>query len=334
MKKLLALLLALVMCLSLAACGDKPSGGNGEKPSNGTSGGDIITQDDLDDLDDALDKLEALKPEGWDENNFGMYIYDIWDEDFLPDILPGPVDGVKPSQTNFKDYKHDVLNSNYSVGAVEYESYEDYHEYSVSFYATLDQLDAYIGELRSAGFTGGEFSSSDSEWREFYFSHPDGWFLYIFFNTNDDDGGNFDGCASVSFTDDLHDIPASIAGVKLPAVGAASYDYAAESWYEIYDMASGDMDTLEVDWNGSFPDKEKYSWWIFFNYYGVDAQQVFDYRDSLVSDGWELQSSDDDTSDGYTSSTLYKDEVYMVVKWNSRSVLEVGFSDMIENISY
>ena len=65
MKKLFALLLALVMVLSLAACG------GGEEPKEtkapATTGGNedpILSQEDLEDIDGALDALEALMPEG------------------------------------------------------------------------------------------------------------------------------------------------------------------------------------------------------------------------------------------------------------------------------
>ena len=103
-KKLLAMLLAGMMLLSLTACGggdDKPPSSDPGKQSEST---DQLTQKELDDVEKAFEMLEALKPEGWDENNFGAYIYDVWDEAFLPDCLPGPVDGVKVDLTP-KEYE-------------------------------------------------------------------------------------------------------------------------------------------------------------------------------------------------------------------------------------
>ena len=78
MKRLLAILLAGLMLFSFAACGNNET--------------DPISQGDLDDLDDALDKLEQLLPEGWDENNYGAYIYNVWDSEFLPDCFPDAPD--------------------------------------------------------------------------------------------------------------------------------------------------------------------------------------------------------------------------------------------------
>ncbi len=328
MKKILALMLALVMMLSFVACGDNSEeqfgdGGNSDKDTT-------LTPGDIDDLDDALD---ALTPEGWDENNYGMYIYDVWDAEFLPDIFPKQVEGTKVSQTNYKDYKHDVLNSNYAVGPIWFDSPENYREYSVSFYASIEQLDKYISNAKAAGFVGDETSSPDDTWREFTLYHSDGWLMYIFFNTNDDDGGDFDGCASVSLTDSLFKRPDSIAGVKLPTAGTPEYDYTAGSCYEVYNYTSDDMETLDVDWNGSFPDNEKYSWYIYFTYYGADVAATKAYKDSLISSGWSVVSERNSEEDEYRS-TLRKDDVYMVVNCYNNTHLEIGFADMEENLSY
>ncbi len=353
MKKLIALLLALIMLLSLTACGvgdkigdkiadkivdsitdsvdkDKDDKQDKEKDNDDDP---VLTDEEIEDFNNALEMLEALTPEGWDENSYGAYIYNVWDEEFLPDILPGPVEGMKADQTNFKDYKHDVINGDYSVGPIVYDSYEDYREYSVSVYATTAQLDAYVAELKAAGFTGGERSYSDSEWREFHFTHPDGWFLYIFYNTNADDGGNYDGRASIILTNDVHESPASIAGVKLPTAGVPDYDVKAYAEYETYVYATDEMGYLPVDWNGSFPDSSEMSWWIFFTYYGADDEYATSYVEELKSAGWELQWSNDQ-QDGYLNYALEKDGVYMVVDCFKGCELRVGFSDMIENISY
>ncbi len=361
MKKVLGCLLVAVMMLSLAACSPEDAenllgeiiennGGleeivgdvvdnlgitSGEEGSTGSEGsGDILTEEDLEDLENALEQLEALKPEGWDENLYGMYIYDVWDEEFLPDVLPGPVEGVLPYDTTFKDYKHDVMNQNYSVGMIEYESYEDYHEYGVNFYATKEQLDQYVESIRNAGFTGGESSHPDSEWREFSFSHKDGWYLYMWFNTNNDNDGKFDGCASVSLTDNLYTRPDSIAGVKLPTVGVIAYDYTKGVSYDTYVYETGEMGYKDVEWSESFPDKNAMSWWIFFDYYGVDLEQVNAYRDQLVNDGWVLERTSEGSDGSYIKNILKKGDVYMVANWNSRSMLQIGFSDMQENIDY
>ena len=146
MKKLLTLLLAVIMICILAACNGNNSNSSDDDPND-----DILTQEDLDDLEEALDILEALTPEGWDENRYGAYIYDVYDSDFLPECFPEQVEGTKAYSTNFKDYTHDTLNGAYDVGYINYESYEDYREYSVSFYATREQLDEYINALHAKG---------------------------------------------------------------------------------------------------------------------------------------------------------------------------------------
>ena len=98
MKKLLALLLTLAMVFSLAACGkdtDKTTDGDDSGASNNGNGDPIISDEDVEDFEDAMDKLEGLMPEGWDENRYGAYIYDVWDQEFLPDCFPAPPRGSK-----------------------------------------------------------------------------------------------------------------------------------------------------------------------------------------------------------------------------------------------
>lgn len=333
MKKLLALLLALMMGLSLAACGggDDTPGGSGEGNSSGSIRDDLEDAGDaLDDLDDAMDALEFLTPEGWDENNFGAYIYDVWDEEALPDIFPGPVDGVKASQTHLKDYSHDVLNGDYSVGPLSYESYEDYREYSVRFYATEAQLDAWLDTLRGKGFSGGQLSDRESEWWEFYFSNNDGWFVYVFFNTNDNEEGEFDGCATVYATSDVFPLPEAIAGegIPLPQRGMTDYDY-TES-YAAHDM---NFDYVDFDLSSSTFSElgEYYTAW--FSYYGTELQDAKDYAQTLVGEGWELQYESED--DGSYYAALHRDGIYAVSNYYGYDVLmEVGFSDIIENLQY
>ena len=331
MKKLCALFLAMMMVFSLAACG---GGGNDEPsasdPGSQSSSPGQLTEKDLEELDKALETLEALKPEGWDENNFGAYIYDVWDEEVLPDCLPGPVDGIKVDQTFLKDYSHDVLNGDYSVGPLYYESHEDYREYGVRFYATEAQLDAYLDALRANGFSGGQVSDRDSEWWEFNFCNNDGWFVYIFFNTNDNEDGEFDGAASVYATSDLFPLPEAIAadGIPLPQRGMTSSDYT--EYYTVFDM---NYDEVDFDLSGdSLADQgEYYAAW--FSYFGTEIQDAKGYAQILAGEGWELQYESE--SDGCYYSSLKKDSIYAVVNYYDYDVmLEVGFSDIIENLQY
>ena len=330
MKKLFALFLAMMMVFSLAACGgddEKTPNGESGKPSESTG---QLTQDDLEDVDKALEMLEALKPEGWDENNYGAYIYDVWDEEVLPDCLPGPVDGIKVDQTFLKDYSHDVMNEDYSVGPLNYESYKDYREYGVRFYATEEQLDAYLDALRSNGFSGGQVSDRDSEWWEFNFCNNDGWFVYVFFNTNDNEDGEFDGAASVYATSDLFPLPEAIAtdGIPLPQRGMTSSDYT--KYYTVFDSNYDEVD-FDLSSDSLADQGEYYAAW--FSYFGTEIQDAKDYAQTLAGKGWELQYESE--SDGCYYSSLKKDNIYAVVNYYDYDVmLEVGFSDIIENLQY
>lgn len=328
MKKLFALLLILAMLFSLTACS------SGEENTPSANGQQTTTASVPQNADEALEDLEEmmefLKPEGWDENKFNAYIYDVWDEDFLPDVLPGPVDGIKADQTSFKDYSHDVLNGDYSVGPLIYDSYEDYRTYSVRFYATEEQLDEYIEALRSEGFSGGQLSDRDSEWWEFNFSNNDGWFVYIFFNTNDNEDGQFDGAATLYATDSLFPLPEAITAedIPLPQRGMTSYDYT--EYFTAYDMNYEDVD---FDLSGSTFDELGEYFAVWLSYFGTEIKDAQEYAHTLADAGWELKYENED--EGCYNATLEKDEIFAVVNYYDYDVmLEIGFSDTIENLQY
>lgn len=331
MKKILALALALILALSLAACG----GGGGRTPSGDHStaspqgGIDGLTQKELDDADKALEILEAMIPEGWDENPYGAYIYKVWDEEFLPDCFPAPIDGIEVDQTYFKDYEHDTLNGSYDVGPLSYENKEDYREYGVRFYATEAQVDEFIADLEAKGFTGGQKGDRESEWWEFYYCNNDGWFMYLLFNTNDDQDGRFDGALSANATDSVFPLPASVDGIPLPHKGMTSYD--CTKYYAIQDYSSGEYEETDFSLASDSLPSELYTAW--FNYYAATMQDAKDYAQQLVGEGWELQYDSEDGDTYY--SMLLKDGVYAVSNYYGYdAMMEVGFSDMPENLSY
>lgn len=323
MKKILAILLVLLMALSLAACG-----GNDDTIISQEEPDDLdMNPDDLDmnpdDLEEALTNLDALMPEGWDENRYGAYIYEIWDSEFLPDCFPTPPEGVKVDQTTFKDFTHDTLNGDYGVGPLNYDSYEDYREYGVGFYATQEQLNDFVVSVETKGMTGGQ--TEDGEWCIYeYFGN--GWFMEIFANLMHNDQ-EYDYWVSVSATDCLFELPASISGIPLPQCGFVSYDHAA---YSIQDFSNGYED-VDFDLSADTLPDEYYAAW--FNYYCTVNQDAIDYAQQLKDLGWEVVW-ESDGEDGYRCC-LQKDGIYAVSNYyNYDCTLEVGFSDMVENLSY
>ena len=332
MKKLLALLLALAMVISLAACGgntdptepDPTEAQTGKPTEKNETDPTILDSEDLEDLEDALDKLEDLMPEGWDENKYGAYIYEVWDSEFLPDCFPEPPEGIDIDQTTFKDYDHDTLNGDYSVGPLTYESYEEYREYGVGFYATQEQLDAFVAAVEAKGMTGGQIE--DGEWCIYeYFGG--GWYMEIFANLMHNDK-EYDYWVSVDATDDLFDLPQSISGIPLPQCGFVSYDYS--KYFTIQDFSDGYED-VDFNLSGDTLPTEYYAAWL--NYYCATNQDAIDYARQLKDLGWEVEW-ESDSEDGYRCC-LHKDGIYAVSNYYSYDgVLEVGFSDMIENLSY
>ena len=324
MKRFFALFLAIIMALSLTACGGGKEPVETKAPS-ADSGSDnpILSQDDLDDFEDALDKLDALMPEGWDENQYGAYIYEVWDSEFLPDCFPEAPEGVKVDQTTFKDYDHDTLNGDYSVGPLTYESYEDYREYGVGFYATADQLNAFVAAVEAKGMTGGQVE--DGEWI-FYEFFGNGWFMEVYASLMHNDQ-EYDYWVSVSATDDLFDLPASISGIPLPQCGFVTYD---QENYTINDFTDGYED-VDFDLSSDTLPDEYYAAW--FSYYCTVNQDAIDYAQQLKDLGWEVVW-ESDGEDGYRCC-LCKDGIYAISNYYDYDcMLEVGFSDMVENLSY
>ena len=100
-------------------------------------------------------------PQGWNENNYGAYIYEVWDSQFLPDCFLEPPAGIAVEQTVFKNYNHDRINQKYAVGPLFYENKEDYREYGVGFYGDLEHLQAFVAAVEAKGMTGGQTEDGD-----------------------------------------------------------------------------------------------------------------------------------------------------------------------------
>ena len=306
MKRMLAILISVLLVVSFSACGADKEGYDKDKPAVTTKGQQI--------------KL----PKGWGENNYGAYIYDVWDADFLPECFPAPIDGVKVEQTTFKDYDHDTLSSSYAVGPLFYDSYEDYREYGLSFYANSGELEAFIAAVEAKGLQGG--LTEEGTWT-FYNYFGNGWFMEIFVREafGQDD---YQYIVNVNATDSLFALPKTVSGIPLPQCGVTDYDY--NKYYTIQDFAEGYED-VEFDLAKDKLPKQYYAAW--FNYYGTVNQDAIDYAQQLKDLGWEVEW-ESQSEDGYRCC-LKKDGVYAVSNYYAYDcMMEVGFSDMVENLSY
>lgn len=326
MKRFLTILFTLAILLSLAGCGETNPQESPKDSTASTGGQEDI---DLNEPESALSGLDTLIPEGWDDNNYGAYIYDVYDSEFLPDCFPAQIEGTLAYSTTFKDYTHDVLNQDYACGPVYFDSYADYSEYGVSFYADNEHLEQFFSALESKGMHG--YMDGRDEgfptgiWYEGFYG-GNGWAMYLIFNTNDTHNDEFDGCLSVSATKDLYALPKSVSGIALPQTGIVTFD--SES-YTIQDFSEGYED-IDFDMaNDSFPDSYFAAW---VDYYGVCREDAQDYVAQLEGDGWTLEYPYTDEEDSY-AMVLSKDGLYVIVDYEN-AYMQVGFSDMIENLTY
>ena len=332
MEKLISLFMIFMLIFTLAACGGKEPAGDPSETK--AQEGDTLSQEqtedvDLSELESALEVLEALKPEGWDENNYGAYIYDVYDSSALPECFPEQPEGTLAYETSIKDYSHDVLNQNYEVGPIWYDSYEDYRAYSVSFYANVEHLEQFLSALEAKGMHGQmdgqeEAFGSGSWWEGFYAGN--GWAMYLFYNTNDIHNDEFDGCLTARATEDIYELPPSIAGIPLPQVGVIPSD---PEYYTIQDFSNGYEDKDFDLANDSLP-AEYYAAWM--DYYGVTRQDAMDYVSLLEEQGWVIEYTYTDEADSYCI-VLSKEGVYAIADYEE-GYMAVGFSDMIENLTY
>lgn len=329
MKKIVRLLMMALLVFSLVACGSNESNNEGNNANEGSTNSNLNNDVDLDDVDEALDLLESLQPEGWSQGNYGGYIYDVYDSEFLPDCFPSQVDGTLAYMTKFKDYKHDVMNQDYSIGELYYDSYEDYRCYSVSFYTTSDQLSSYIQAIVDKGMYGymeGEGEGfGGQDWRYGFYA-GNGWAMSLFYNPNDNKDGEFDGCVTVNATQDLFELPKSINQIPLPQKGITTTN---QKVYTIQDFSNGYEDVDFDMVNGQFPD-EYYAAWV--DYFGYCKAYAQDYVTELQQAGWAIEYEYANEEDLYWM-ILKKDNIYANVKYE-QSYLQVGFSDMIENFTY
>ncbi len=332
MKRLVTLLLALMMVLSLASCAKKDEGGDNSNGTTSTStpdkDGESAAGNESSKADDAGDKTETVLPEGWDENRYGMYIYEVWDAEFLPDVMPAAPEGIEVDQTVFKDYKHDTMSGGYGIGPISYENYDDYREYGVSFYCTVEQLDAFFAAAEAKGFVGGNTTNreEDSWWEEVYYNES-GWYMYVTFkpSTYNDE---YDGFASVSLTDSVYKRPTSISGNPLPQKGMPGYDFINDCY--IY---TAEYDAVDFDIDDTFPTDKDYS--MFLDYYGTTAEYAKTYTAELVAAGWTVTQGDQMQEDGGYYALLEKDGQYAQVDFiEYDGILQIGFASMVEFLQY
>jgi len=351
MKKLVTIALAMVLALSLlTACGgnsnsnNTPSSGNTSGSSTSTtsasstpSGG--LTDKEIQDANDAMDQLEAwAKAQGWDDNQYGNWIYGVWDSDVLPGCVPKEIEGVKADQTTYKEKRHDTYNGDYHVGSMGFPD-QKYEVWGVSFYCDDDQLDAFIGAIEAGGFFGGQ--TEVSEYAPTWEWIGNGYYAHLYVNAQISGEEGYNKLASFYITETRQTPrPSSFQGLKLPDVGEY-LSYTPDGIGFGWDTASDN--SVENFWDpyadkGTLPDQ----WYVWYNFFGVTVDQAKAYAQQLVSQGWTVEyENNDDYGWGETprpaySCQLIKNGIYAAVSVNDYSVygIDVRFGTMAESLYY
>ena len=323
MKKLLAILLAAIMMLSLMACG------NNEPPSV-NEGGEENKGGNTNIAD--VDSYEKLKlPEGWDNYSTHATIDDVWDTSVLPEILPGPIDGMIAIETVYKDKVHTKYEL--SVGRLDFEKSEDFRLWEVTFQATQAQFVAYLDALKNNGFVGAlDTRESEGDRSVYSFSNSAGYYISMQYGTIGDSGEDVRK-GFITITDSLYDKPTSVNGIPLPEFGVASGDYSEDGYIDIWDNSVDDYRSEDFDWfKDSFPTDlpEGNYFELSIVYFGGNLECAKKYTSQLPSLGWELVSDFSENSD---YSTYKKDGIFLEVFVDDGHEINIWFGDYHETYS-
>ena len=301
MKKALAILLVVLMMFSFAACdnnGDTDPDNDNSGVSQGGENGDV-------------DSYEQLKlPEGWENYASHAYIDDVWDTSVLPEVLPGPIDGIITSETVYKDNVH--AKGDLQVGHLKYEKSEDYRYWEVRFEASKDQFDSYLAALDEKGFVGAlDTDISEDDRYTYCYSHSDGYYVYLHYGSYDDGDAEMRS-GYMQVTDSVYDYVDSVVGIPLPQFGVPWHDYSINS-LQIWSNEEDDYIYEDFDVkNDAFPtdleDGEIFE--IMFDYYGCNLEKAKEYSDQIKASGWEEISY---FSENSQNSCYRKDELYLRV---------------------
>lgn len=139
---------------------------------------------------------------------------------------------------------------------------------------------------------------------------------------------NYEYSVSVSATDCLFALPATIDGIPLPQCGMTDTDYTKT--YTIQDFTDGYED---VDFNLASDKLPEANYAAWFDYHCATNQDAMDYASKLKDLGWEVVWESNEEN-GYRCA-LKKNGVYAVSNYIADDcALRVGFSDIIENLTY
>ena len=337
MKRRIALILALMLLFTLAACGgksDPPAQSGNSSSGDGNSSSPGLTQKEIEEAEQAMETLEAwARAQGWDENPYGNWIYAVWDSEVLPACVPKEIEGVQVDQTTYKEKRHDTYTESYGIGNLNYAD-KSYEQWGVSFYCTTGQLDEFVAAMEANGFYGGQ--TSESEYRPTWEWLGNGYYAYLSVNPQITGEGDYTCLAWFDITqDDNNPYPVAFMGTKLPQMGAVVYNYkvdgAGYAWVgEDYDMVEGFWDVFAD--KGELPE----DWGMWLDYFGVNIEDAKACAQNMAAQGWTItHESTWYDGEGYVCY-LEKGEIVGGVAQGADGpfTFSVGFGSIEENLWY
>jgi len=343
MKKLLSAALVLTMILSMTACGEKE-----KNPDNEAQATEIAVDGDEQPTDEAAEPTEtSAEPTDapapvaeWNEELYGVRIFDVWDGAMLPESVPQePTDGVKTICIEHKEKQHDTVSGEYYVGRVSFAN-KEYERWMIEFDCTEAQFDEFTVGMEANGFQG---SLRGNEWgRDSYEYRGNGY--YVFITVGDSNVVEYPKNVKLEMTnDDNNPRSEEFQGIKLPEVGIESKpnsEPVGQGWSE--SELDSDVTVDSEIFLDSFNNGEEMpeNWNVDFDYLAVAKEEGQAYVQQLISEGWEIVF-EEDKHDEYNDREVYytllqRDGIYAAVDvtYNGDNKMSVRFGTDSEHLYY
>ncbi len=321
MKKFLSTLLALALacatCFAFVACDDGNGNGGGGGGTGGGGGSSSVTN--IYDNSPHKDK--------WDRNDYGSWVYDVWDSTVLPSYFPSqPAGEMKELETTYEAATDKMLGSTFRVGSIDVD--EQVENYGVHFQGTMAQVESIKAEMEQKGFL--VHTVSDYDWQtgeeelERYDCYSKDNFVCISVNERYgvSDGETCPYTVSITAVGKIFDYPDTFAGLPMP-LGYLTQEAG-------YSQVEGE-DYDYVDYPLSIAPTAEY-WGIYeMSFMGISLTQYQNYVTQVTGAGYTVTSSSTPTGSenvyranlnngtNYLILTFYADDSYVVLGFSNYS---------------
>ena len=340
MKKIFAFLLAAMMLLSFAACGDNnttdpdkdPSGTSQNGGGSGNGGGSSLEKpgEDYDPYDPEqyiYKSVFANSPykDQWDTSRSGAELDGIWDSAVLPDKIPEmPLSVTEVDRTAYAGKLDNKIGNN-PPGSLSVDYGDDYdgeekpwEYYMVMFTGTMDTFTTLVADFETnfACYDNRDDSMGETRFKGEFHAYSTDLYVFMSYQENGDYGDDyvFVGDGTIWFTIYAmpvhHQLPKVVEGVPLMQAG---YRMWSDTYLLCYSEGDDDYTEIPYDYQTGTPTGTvKEYWGAEFEYYGATAADADAYGSQLISAGFTCTT---DENEPYYK-VYAKDDIRVVVQYD------------------